>query len=99
MACPSEQDRVSPTVSLFHQEASINLLSLSLRGRQNENYNQRKLIKLITGTTALSNSMKLGAMHVGPPKMDGSWWRVLTKRGSLEKEMANHFSIFALRTP
>ena len=31
--------------------------------------------------------------------MDGSWWRVLTKRGPLEKGMANHFSILALRTP
>ena len=25
--------------------------------------------------------------------MDGSWWRVLTKCGPLEKGMANHFSI------
>ena len=24
--------------------------------------------------------------------MDGSWWRVLTKCGPLEKGMANHFS-------
>ena len=31
--------------------------------------------------------------------MDGSWWRVLTKCGPLEKGMANHFSIFALRIP
>ena len=31
-------------------------------GRQNENHNHRKLIKLITWTTALSNSMKLWAM-------------------------------------
>ena len=37
--------------------------------------------------------------HVGPPKTDESWWRVLTKRGPLEKGMANHFSILALRTP
>ena len=28
-----------------------------------------------------------------------SWWRVLTKHGPLEKEMASHFSICALRTP
>ena len=27
------------------------------------------------------------------------WWRVLTKCGSLEKGMTNHFSILALRTP
>ena len=37
--------------------------------------------------------------HVGPPKMDGLWWRVLTKSGPLAKGMANHFSILALRTP
>ena len=36
---------------------------------------------------------------VGPPKMDGSWWSGLTKHGPLEKGMANHFSILALRTP
>ena len=37
--------------------------------------------------------------HVGLPKTDGSWWRVLTKYGPLEKGMASHFSILALRTP
>ena len=31
--------------------------------------------------------------------MDGSWWRGLTECGPLEKGMANHFSILALRTP
>ena len=36
---------------------------------------------------------------VWPPKMDVSWCRVLTKCGTLEKGMANHFSILALRTP
>ena len=36
--------------------------------------------------------------HVGPPKMDGSWWRVLIKHGPWEKGMANHFSILTLRT-
>ena len=30
---------------------------------------------------------------------DGSWWRGLTECGPLEKGMANHFSILALRTP
>ena len=29
---------------------------------------------------------------VVPPKTDGSWWRVLTQRGPLEKGMANTFS-------
>ena len=31
--------------------------------------------------------------------MDGSWWRVLTKCAPLDKGIANHFSILALRTP
>ena len=34
----------------------------------------------------------------GPPKRD-SRWRVLTKHSPLEKGMANHFRILALRTP
>ena len=37
--------------------------------------------------------------HVGPPKLDGSWWRVLTKRGPLEMGMADHFIILASGTP
>ena len=36
---------------------------------------------------------------VGPPHMDRLWWRVPTKRGTLKKGMANHFSILAWRTP
>ena len=36
--------------------------------------------------------------HVGAPKMNGSWWRVLTIRDPLEKEMEIHFLILALRT-
>ena len=35
----------------------------------------------------------------GPPLMDESKWSVLTKCGSLEKEMTIHTSIFATRTP
>ena len=53
---------------------------------------------MITWTSALSNSMKQPCC-VGPPKMDGSWWRVLTKCGPLEKRMANHSSILASKTP
>ena len=33
------------------------------------------------------------------PKMGRSWWRDLTECGPLEKGMANHFSILALKTP
>ena len=31
--------------------------------------------------------------------MDGSWQRVLTRRGPLEKGMANHFIILVLKNP
>ena len=57
--CPPKQDPASPTVSLSHQEASISLLFLSIRGQTDENHNHRKLIKLIKWITALFNSMKL----------------------------------------
>ena len=57
----------------------------------------RKLADLITWTTALSNSMKLS------PAMWSQDRRVTVERsvecGPLEKGMANHFSILALRTP
>ena len=36
---------------------------------------------------------------MGPPKTGGSWWRGLTECDPLEKGMANHISILALRTP
>ena len=87
MAPPSEQDPVSPSVNLSHQKASISLLSLSLRGQAEWNHNHRKWTNLITRTT---NSMNEPCC-VGPPKMEGSWWRVLKKCGQLVKWMANHF--------
>ena len=46
------------------------------------------------GTATLS-APNPAAGHVGPPKVDGSWWRVLTKRGPLEKGTAYHFSILS----
>ena len=58
-------------------------------------HNHRKLMKLITRITALSNSMKLWAMPCRATS--GSLWRVLTKCGPLEKGMANYFSILGLR--
>ena len=63
VALPIRTRPSSPTVSLSNQEtfpqASYPYPS---EGRQNENHSHRKLTKLITWTTALSNSMKLWAM-------------------------------------
>ena len=72
-------------------------------GRQTENHNYRKLTNLSHGPQPCLTQWNYKPCHVGPPKMvespRWSWWRVLTKRGPLEKGMANHFSILALRTP
>ena len=53
-----------PEATGYNRESLVNgCLSLNYcfpsEGRQNENHNHRKLIKLVTWTTALSNSMKL----------------------------------------
>ena len=52
ISSPSEQDPVSPTVSLFRQEASLSLLSLSIRGQtgwkpQTQNTNERAKVSSI----------------------------------------------------
>ena len=60
MAPPITTRIVSTSVCLSHQEASISLLSFSIRKTENHSY--RKLTSLITWTTAFSNSMKLWAM-------------------------------------
>ena len=69
------------------------------KSRKNENNNHRRLSKLITWITALSNSVKLWAMPCRATHDGRSWWRVTIKHGPLEKGMANHFRILALRTP
>ena len=61
-------------------------------------YSQKTSQSNHTRTTALSNSMKLS--HACGATQDG---RIMVERsdrsGPLEKGMANHFSILALRTP
>jgi len=58
-------------------------------------YSQKTSQSNHTRTTGMSNSMKLS--HALGAMKDG--WRGLTECGPLEKGMANHFSILALRTP
>ena len=89
----------SPTVSLSIRKLPLASYSYTSASTQNENNTHRKLIKLTTWITALFNSMKLWAVHIGPLKMDGSRWRVLTKHGPLKKGKSKHFSILALRIP
>ena len=58
MAPPIRTDPVSLSVSFSHQESFITSYLSPSEGRENENHNHRKLNKLITRTTALSNSKK-----------------------------------------
>ena len=67
-------------------------------GRQNENHDHRKLIKYSHRPQPCLTQWNYEPCCVGPPKMDGSWLRVMAKCGPLEKGMATHFSIHALRT-
>ena len=61
-------------------------------------YSQKTSQSNHTGTTILSNSMKLS--HARGATQDGQVMvRDMTECGPLEKGMANHFSILALRTP
>ena len=61
-------------------------------------YSQKTSQSNHTSSTALSNSVK--PSHAYGATQDGrSWWRGLIERGPLEKGMASHFSILALRTP
>ena len=79
---PSEQDLVFPIVSLSHQEASISVLTLSVRGQTEWKPQSQKTNQ----TDHVDHSfVKLKPCHVGPPKTDGSWWSILTKHGPLEK--------------
>ena len=64
-----QQHTDSASVSPFHQEASISLLSFSIRGQTHCHHTHRKLVNLITWTTDLSNSMKLS--HARGATQDG----------------------------
>ena len=65
MALPSDQDTVSLSVSISHQEASISILSLSIREQTEWKSQSQKTNQTDHMTTSLSNSMKLWAMPCG----------------------------------
>ena len=61
--CPSEQDSVFPSVSLFHQKASISLLSFSIRRQTDWKPQSEKTNQSDHMGHSLSNSVKLWAMQ------------------------------------
>ena len=64
-----------------------------------KNHNHRKLTNKITWTTALSNSMKLGATLCRATQDGQVMVESSDKTSSTGEGKANHFSILALRTP
>ena len=97
--CPSEQDQVSPTVSLFHQEVSISFLSLSLRRQTEWKPQWQKINQSDHMDHTLPNSMKLWDMpckftQVGWVMVEGSdkTWSIGEGNGK-----SLHYS--CLRTP
>ena len=99
MAPPIRTRPSSLSVSLSHQEASRSLLSFSIRGQTEWKPQSQKTNQTDYMDKPCLTQWNCEPCCVGPPKTDGSWWRILTKRGPLEKGMANHFRILALRTP
>ena len=69
--------------------------SYLIEGRQTRNHNHTKLTKLIThGPEPCLTHWNYEPCRAGPPKMNWSWWKCLTKHGPLEKGMANHSVFF-----
>ena len=56
-------------------------------------------ITALSWQRGLCNSMKLWAMSCSSPKMNRSKWRVLTKCGPVEKDVAPDSSILAWKNP
>ena len=99
MALPNRENPVFPTASPSHQEASISLLSSSIRGQTKGKPQSQKTDQQITWIIALSNSVKLWAI-LCRASQDG-WITVKTshKMWSTSKGMASHLSILTLTTP
>ena len=96
--CQSSREEITHVQGKRNPSKTVSVARGQQRADTLKPYSQKTSQSNHTRTTALSNSMKLSHPH-GPPKMGRSWWRDLTECGPLEKGMANHFSILALRTP
>ena len=95
MLCWSSREKIPHTQGKRKPSKMVGVARGHQRADSLKPYSQKTSQPNHTRTTALSNSMKLSHAHGAT----GSWWRGLTECGPLEKGMANHFSILALRTP
>ena len=82
---------------MFHKP----LILIHQRAGKNENHNQENRLNWSHGPQPClwGTQWNYEPCCVGPCKKYGSWWRILTECGPLEKGIANHFRILALRTP
>ena len=94
MALPTRAKKgpILPTASPSNQTACQASYPYPSEGRQNENHNHRKLIKLITLITAFSISKKLWAMQCRVSQEGRAMVVSSDKMWSTEKGMANHSS-------
>ena len=84
--------------SMLLDSVSTSVLSFSIKGQTDWKPKSQKTKQSDHMDHCLSGSMNLWAMPCRATKRDRSWWTFLTKRGPLQKGMANCFSILALRT-
>ena len=97
-SCPSEQDPVS-SQSLPSGNVHKPLILLHQRAdRMKTTITENKSLRSHGPQPCLTHR-NYEPWRIRSPKSDGSWWRVLTKGGPLEKGMVNQFSILASRTP
>ena len=98
MLCWSSREEISHAQGKRNPSKMVGVARGHQRADTLKPYSQKTSQSNHTRTTALSNYMK-PSHALGQPNTGGSWWRVLTECGPLEKGMANHFSILALKTP
>ena len=97
MLCLSSREEIPHVQGKRNPSKTVRVARGHQRADTLKPYSQKTSQSNHTRTTALSNSMKLS--HASGATQDRRWWRDLTECGPLEKGMANHFSILALRTP
>ena len=98
MLCWSSREEISHAKGKRNPSKMVGVAKGHPRADTLKPYSQKTSQSNLTRTTALSNSMKLSHSHEVTQDR-----QVMVERsdrcGPLEKGMANHFSILALRTP
>ena len=94
---------LSYSQSLPSGSKNYNLQSPGKQTNNNNNNNKNTITgshpKWSHGSQPCATQGSYEPCHAGPPKMNGSWWKVLTKHGLSEKGMTNPFSILDSRNP